>query len=190
MNHNPYEPPQSQLQNERIFKTPIIVPLSVIAVIGIYLGYIYFHQRSVETGIFEIIKNYSFEIFLLCQAGFLFSLFYSKIKLEGFLSKHPVISTGASLELLKPILRTNMYLALINMFFMFLGSLAAIMTIANHSLMKVITVSVLFIFTNRMMKLYKPVEEKTKQIKCTDRTLNSELESILNCWLHKAKPNF
>ncbi|MCG8427914.1 MAG: hypothetical protein MI754_11210 [Chromatiales bacterium] len=92
---NPYAPPQATKQ--RVFKTPIIVPLSVLMVVLIYGGYALFFLTGEETGLFAGIKGISFELFLLCETGILTLIFYNKTLLNRFLTEHPVIDSRKAL---------------------------------------------------------------------------------------------
>lgn len=187
---NPYQPPKTQHTEKRVFKTPIITPISIVAVIAIYFGYTYFHFSNEESGIFEILKGSSFEIFLLCEFGLVSLILYNKRQLSDYLKKYPVVSNQISLNILHPIIRTNMYSSLFSLFFIALGSLTAIMTITNHGLVKGIVVAVFSIIAGIAMKVYTPLENELKQIECTDKTIDEELNKLLHCWQHKALPNF
>jgi len=185
---NPYRPPENK--NQRVFKTPLIVPLSVIMVVAIYAGYIYFFATSIETGFFAYLKGLSFEVFLLCEVGMVFLILYNKKHIEKFLFNYPKITNKKSLEVLKPIIRTNMYSSLFTLLFLGLGSLTAIMSILNHGSIKGLIVAVLSVGTAKLMSWYNPLEQKVKHIECTDELLEKELNDILQCWMHKPLPKF
>lgn len=185
---NPYHPPADS--HRRVFSTPIIVPISVLMVVTIYAGYILFHATSEETGLFALLKSISLEVFLLCEIGMSWLLLYNKRQLDGFLRDFPVIEDRKAIEILKPIVRTNMYSSLFMFLLMALGSLTAIMSILNHGLLKGVLVAVFCVMTAKLISWYTPSEEDTKQIECTDETLEVELNSMLQCWMHKPLPDF
>ena len=106
------------------------------------------------------------------------------------MSEHQSIQDRQVLEKLKPIVRTNMYSALFNLFFLGLGSLTAIMSILNHGLIKGVIVAILSLVVMILVKWYNSSEEQMKQIKCSCEDLDVELNSMLQCWLHKPFPNF
>ncbi|QMU61730.1 MAG: hypothetical protein GKR92_08485 [Gammaproteobacteria bacterium] len=188
---NPYSAPKSQDKNRRDFKTPIIVPVSVVMVLTIYVGYwIFTLNGGVETGLLASLKGAAFELFLVSETCMIAIILYGKKKLETFLHDHPVIENGVALEILKPIARENMYSALILFFFLGLGSLTAIMTLLNNGIIDCIVVVILGIVTAVLIRIYTPIEESIKQIECTDETLENELSNLLNCWMNKAFPNF
>lgn len=185
---NPYLPPKNS--QKRIFKTPIIVPISVILVVLIYAGYIFFYATSEETGLFAYLKSISFEVFLLCEVGIVSLILYNKKQLDNFLYNYPSIDNRNSLECLKPIVRTNMYSSLFMLIFLSLGSLTAIMSILNHGLVKGILVVILSLSVAKLINWYNSSEQKIKYIGCSDESLEKELNDILQCWLHKPFPNF
>jgi len=180
----------SKQKQIRVYKTPLLVPLSVIMVILIYVGYIYFFFTSEETGVFAVLKNLSFEVFIFCELGILSMIIYNKRKLDKFINVFPVIETEDSLEILKPIIRTNMYSSLFSFFFMALASLTAVMTIFNQGGIMSLIVIVLSVLISIFLKWYKPTEERVKHITCTNELLASELDEILDCWVHKLFPKF
>jgi hypothetical protein len=185
---NPYLSPKEN--TKRVFKTPIIAPLSVIMVVAIYAVYIYFHTTSEEIEIFVYLKSISFEVFLLCEAGIVFLILYNKKQLDSFLHNFPSIENRHSLECLKPIARTNMYSSLFVLVFLALGSLTSIISILNHGLLKSILVALLTILAAKLLKWYVSSEQKIKHIECSDESLEKELNDILQCWIHKPFPNF
>jgi len=188
---SPYKSNNAQeITERRVFKTPIIVPLSISMVILIFLGYplLSFLDGNVE--VLESLKSISFEVFVLCNFGLISLIITSKKHLNQFLNTYPVIQDFQALEAFKPVARTNMYSALIGFFFMGLGSLTAIMTIVNLGFMKSIIVVVLTIIAAIMMSRYTALEEKVKQIECVDENLEEELRAILDCWMNKALPDF
>ena len=185
---NPYKSPKTSQQ--RVFKTPIVVPLSVVMVVVIYFSYTFFFFNHEEGGVFLLLKNISFELFILCEIGIISAVIYNKKQIDSFLVEYPAINTKSAIEKLKPIVRTNMYSALSTLFFLGFGSLAAIMSILNYGSFKGVIVAVLSIATAMLMKWYNRSEESIKQIECTDQCLEAELNNILECWLHKPFPNF
>lgn len=176
--------------NGRVFRTPLVVPLSVIMVVAIYAGYIYIYATSEGAGFFGYLESIAFEVFLLCEVGMVSLILYNKRQLDDFLREVPVIESRKCLERLKPIVRTNMYSSLFMIVFLALGSLTAIMSILNHVAWKVILVATLSVATARLINWYNPSEEKAKQIECADENLEGELNSVLQCWVHKVLPNF
>lgn len=185
---DPYRPPAGE--PTRVFKTPIVVPLSVIMVIAIYAGYILLHVSGEEVGVFPYLQSISLEVFLLCEIGMVSLIACNKAQLDGFLKQYPTIANRQALDALKSIVRTNMVSALFMLAFLALGSLTAIISILNHGLAKAILVAVLSIATARLLSWYNPLEEKVKQIECRDAALEIELNEVLQCWMHKPFPNF
>lgn len=189
---NPYRAPESSLKNSlrRTFSTPLIAPLTILMVVFIYAGYTYYFFTSEQTGIFAYLKSISFEIFIACQTGIILLTFFIKKQLDNFFNQHPIIKDKMSLEVLKPVVRTNMYSALLQLFFICVSALTAVMSILNYGGMISIVVIVLAIFTGRITKWARKSEENLKQIECPDEALEKELNDILHCWLHKPLPNF
>lgn len=185
---SPYKPAKSA--QGRVFVTPLIVPLSVVMVIVIYAVYVFFYANNMDLGFFDYLKNISFEVFLLCEVGTISLLIYNKSTLDRFLSKHPTIQDKQTLETLKSIIRTNMYSALFVLFFLGLGSLTAIMSILNHGAIKGIIVAVFSLAAMVIINWYNRSEEKVKHTECLNDELEVELNSMLQCWLHKPFPDF
>lgn len=185
---NPYKPPNSN--QPRVFKTPIIAPLSVLMVILIYFGYSFIFFSGQDSGIFDLIKLISFELFVLCEVGIFSAIIYNKFKIDSFLNKYRMIDSKEAIEDLKKIVRTNMYSALFTLAFLGLGSLTAIMSILNLGAVKGFVVALLSIAAMVAMRWYNKSEENIKQIECSEESFEIELKSIFNCWLHKAFPNF
>jgi hypothetical protein len=117
-------------------------------------------------------------------------IFHNKDKVDSFLKKHPEIRHRRALEELKPIIRTNMYSALFTIVFLALGTLTAIMTILNETYVMGVIAAVLCVAAAKAMSWYSPSEEALKQIECLDPDIEEELDLMLQCWLHKALPNF
>lgn len=174
----------------RVFKTPIIVPLSIACVILVYVGYPLLRLFDVEMSILEAIKGITFELFLLCNAGLFSLVLLSKKHLTAYLARYPIITDRESFDALKPIARTNMYSALMSLLFLCVGSLAAIMTIINFSWLTSITVVVMSLVTSMMFNAYNGLEQRIKQLECTEDKLEEELELILDCWMNKPFSNF
>jgi len=174
----------------RVFKTPLIVPLLVVMVVAIYAGYIFFYATNKETQFLSYLKGISFEVFLLSEFGMLSLILYNKKQLDDFLYHFPIIDNRNGLEMLKPIVRTNMYSSLFMILFLAIGSLTAIMSIVNHGLNKGILVGVLSIATAKAINWYNPSEQKIKHIECADESIEVELNNMLQCWMHKPFPNF
>lgn len=189
---NPYTPPESSLQNSqrRTFKTPLITPISIIMVIGIYVGYTYFHFSDSNSDLFAFLKLVSFEIFLGSQIGMVLLTILIKRKIDAFLDSHPTINNQASLDELKPVARTNMYSSLIFFFLLGLGSLAGIMAIYSYGGLISIAVVILVLVTGRIAKWGSKSEDRIKQIQCDDPVIEKELNAILHCWDSKPFPKF
>ncbi|ABD79967.1 hypothetical protein [Saccharophagus degradans] len=185
---NPYRPPKPT--EKRVFKTPIILPLSIAMVILIYAAYIFLHTTNAELGALAYVKTVSFEVFILCDVGIVLLILYNKKLIDIFLLEHPTIENKQSLERLKPIVRTNMYSSLFLLLFLALGSLTAIMAILNHDLIKGVIVAILSVITAIIINWYNPSERKVKHIETEDEQLEKELNAILQCWMHKPFPNF
>ncbi len=181
---------QSNIPAKRVFKTPIVVPFSIIMVVVIYAGYIYVSATGEESEFLSYLKNISFQVFFLCELGMVCLIFYNKKQLEDFWCRFSSIDSRHSLECLKPIVRTNMYSSLFMLVFLGLGSLTAIMSILNFGLIKSVVVGVLSVVTAILIQWYNPSEQKIKHIKCSNESLAQELDDILQCWMHKPLPNF
>ena len=189
---NPYKAPESNLKNppKRIYKTPIIVPLSILIVVCIYAGYSYVYYAGVDQSRFAFFKNISFGVFVGTQIGMNLLAIVTMRQIDAFLKEHPSISSRSSLESLKPIARTNMYAALLYFFFLALGSLAAIVAILKFGGIISISVAVLAVATVILAKWASRAEERLKQIECSNPEVEKELNEILHCWQNKPFPNF
>ncbi len=185
---NPYKPPKTA--PKRVFHTPIIVPISIVMVIGVYVGYSLFYQQWGENSLLITFQSISFELFLLCDVGMIVLTAINQRILKGFLQRFPVVDDGIALEQLKLVARTNMYSALLNFLFLALGALMAIMTIIHYSYPFAITVVVLSILVSVMNKWYSKYEEAVKHIETANDVLETETAAVLDCWMHKALPNF
>jgi hypothetical protein len=185
---NPYLPPANN--QKRVFKTPLILPLSVLMVVAIYAGYAFVYLTGRDAGILSFVGAISFEVFLLCQIGMVSITLYNKKQLDAFLREFPALVSRSGLETLKPIVRTNMYSSLFMIVFLALAALAAIMSILNHGVLKGVLVAVLSFATGKLINWYKPSEEKVKHIQCNDEELEAELNGVLQCWMHKPLPDF
>lgn len=159
-------------------------------VVSIYIGYVIFFFNSEETELFAHFKEISFKVYLLCEMGMILVISFNKKLLDDFLKKHPVIDGELAIKRLKPIIRMNMYSVLFLLLFLGLGALTAVMSILNHGLAISLIVVALSILLSRVMKWYNHSEESVKQIECTNSTLENKLREILECWIHKALPNF
>lgn len=180
----------SKKKKRRLFSPSIIVPISSAMVISIYIGYIIFFFNSKEAGLFPHFKEISFKIYLLCEMGMVLIISFNKKLLDDFLKRHPVIDGEIAIRRLKPIVRMNMYSVLFLLLFLGLGALTAVMSIFNHGLGISLIVVALSMLLSKVMKWYNHSEERVKQIECTNSTLENKLRAILECWIHKALPNF
>ena len=187
-----YKPPESNLSKpqKRTFRTPLIVPLTVLMVVCIYAGYAYYHFTAEEKGLFQLFASISFEVFVGTQIGMIFIALFTKQQLDKFLELYPSISDQASLDKFKPVARTNMYLSLVNLFLLGLGALTAIMSILNYGGLVSIIIVILALATGRVTKWCTESEERIKQIECADSKLEKELNEIFYCWQNKPFPNF
>jgi len=174
----------------RVFKTPLIVPISVIMVIVLYVGYAFYYLLSDQGSFLATLKEISFEVFLLCEFGMISIILYNKRQLQNFLLENRVIDNVSTLEKLKPIIRTNMYSALFVFVFLGLGTITAIMAFIHHGITIGIIVAVLSNLTFFILKWYAPIEEQAKQIKSSDKLLEGELDKIIHCWMQKLFPDF
>jgi len=177
-------------ETQRVFKTPIIVPLSVILVIIIHFGYILLYASGMDQGFLSAVSEVSFEVLALSEIGLISIIFHNKTKIDSFLKKYPKINSRAAIKELKPILRTNMYSSLLAFVFLALGTLSAIMTIINDTFVMSLIAVALVVAASKAFKWYKPSEHELKQIECPNSELEKELNEILECWLHKALPTF
>lgn len=176
--------------NRRLFKTSVAVPLSIAMVLIIMLGYPIVEIFHKKVGLLESFKPITLEIFIVCQIGLCSLVLLTKKQLKMFLYRYPIIESREALEAFKPVARTNMYAALLAFLFLGIGTLAGIMTLINHGLWIRIVVVIFFIATSTMFAYYNALEEKIKQIECNDEDLEVEFRKILECWLHRAFPNF
>jgi len=177
-------------KDRRVFRMPIIVPLSVIMVMIIHFGYILVSTSGIDQGFLSLISEISFEALVLSEVGILSVIVHNKGKVDLFLKKHPVINSRAAVDELKPILRTNMYSALLTLVLLAIGSLSTIMTIVNDTYLMGIIAAGLCVAAAVAINWYNPSEQKLKQIECPNSELEKELEEIFECWFHKALPNF
>jgi hypothetical protein len=174
----------------RVFKTPIIVPLSVIMVIIIHFGYIFLYASGIDQGFLSSVSEVSIEVLALSEIGIISMLFHNKGKVDSFLKKHPKINSRAAINELKPILRTNMYSSLLALFLLAIAVLSAIMTVIHDTFVMSLIAVALVVSVSAAFRWYKPSEQKLKQIECTNSELEKELEEIFECWLNKALPDF
>ena len=184
------EQTEHSTNNIRVFKTPLIVPISIIMVIVFYVGYALYFFTSEQAGFLANLKEISFEVFLLCELGMISIILYNKKQLGNFLLENQVIDSTVTLEKLKPIIRTNMYSALFVFLFLGLGALTAIMAFIHNGIKVGIAVALLSNLTFFIMKWYTPVEEQVKQLKSSDKLLEKELDDIIHNWMQKLFPNF
>lgn len=185
---NPHQPHESTVK--WIFKTPIIVPISVIMVITFYIGSTFFFFASEDMGKSSYLKRISFEIFLLCEIGIISAIFHNKRLLDEFLSAHPVIEGKVAIEKLKPVIRTIMYSMIFHLVILAIASLTAITSIFHHGLAHSLVVIILSVATGRLIRWYKTSEEAIRKIECSQKSLKPELDHMLDCWLRKPLPNF
>lgn len=177
-------------KTNRVFKKSLIVPISVVMVIVIHFGYILLNTSGLNQGILTSLQNISFEVLVLCEVGILSLIFHNKGKVDLYLNTYSEVNSREALETLKPIIRTNMYSALFTMFFLALGTLTAIMTIMNDTSLKGNIAAALCVIAAVAINWYNPSEQKLKQIPTANRELEEELTEIMECWMHKAFPNF
>ena len=180
----------SDHHNRRVFKTPIVVPLSVLMVVVIYFGYPLLEFFGDTTGLLDNIKSRTLELFILCEIGLIGLILTGKKQLIKFLAKYPAIHNRESLEAFKVVARTNMFSALLCFTFLGAGALTGIMTIVNYSFFPSALVGILCIVASVAITIYNGYEQRMKQIECLDEELEDELESVLDCWFNKAFPNF
>ena len=181
---------QTSSSPQRVFKTPIIVAVSVIAVILIYAGYALLYHTGTQPGYFAVFIDHAFKLFLMFELGTIVLLMYNKTLVSRFLEQHPSIKSKSALEDLKPVLRTNMYSSLCGFGFLAMTSLTAIMTILNYPVLVATLVVILSVVTIWTMQQYKPYEERLKQIRCDEEQLEQPLNQLLESWQHKALPDF
>jgi hypothetical protein len=180
----------TELDEPRVFTTPLVVPISVAMVICIYLGYTSFHFSGGDLGIFEHFVGAAFTVSLLSQVGIVGTLMYNSKLLQNVFINSPVISQQSQIEELKPVVRTNMYSALFVFFMMATGALSAIVSIINDEwVYKIIVMSLGFV-TMSVMARYTSVEERIKNLPAETPELERELNKVLQCWMHKPLPNF
>lgn len=176
--------------SDRIFKESLLVPIAVVMVVVIHIAYILLSASGVNQGLLSSLIDISFEVLVLCEIGMMSMIFHNKGKIDSYLNTYDRIDSQKALETLKPIVRTNMYSALFTFLFLALGTLTAIMTIINDTYIKGVIAAVLCIASAIAINWYNPSEKKLKQIPTTSPELEEELKNILECWIHKAIPNF
>ncbi|MDO3386133.1 hypothetical protein QWI17_09825 [Gilvimarinus sp. SDUM040013] len=183
------ETPVENSQRRRL-KTPVVVPLSIAMVSVLVLGYPLLKILRADIGILESFEPISLPLFALSQIGLCVLVILTARELKTFLYRYPVIDSVESLQALKPVARTNMHAALLAFFFLGVGSLSGIMALINNGIGVKIVVFIIYIATMVLFAIYNSIENKVKQIECMDESLETELRKILDCWLHKALPNF
>jgi hypothetical protein len=176
--------------NRRVFKTPIVVPISVLMVILIYTGYSVMAILGESSSLLEGLKSETLILFVFFYIGLIGLIWSGRKHQIRFLDKYPAIHNEAALEEFKVIARTNMYSALLSFLFLGAGSLMAIMTIINYGWLERIVVFILIFTAGIMVNIYNGYEERMKQIECLDQGLEEELESVIDCWMNKAFPDF
>jgi len=180
----------TELDDRRVFTTPLIVPISIAMVICIYFGYTTFHFFGSGLGIFEHFVGAAFTVFLLSQVGIIGTSVYNSKLLQNVFIKCPVISQQSQIEDLKPVIRTNMYSALFVLFMMTTGSLSAIVSIINDEWVYKIIVMILGFITMSVIGRYSAIEERIKNLPAKSPELEQELNKVLQCWMPKPFPNF
>ena len=159
-------------------------------VLAIFFGYVVLYVTGADRDYLGFLNVVCFEVFLLCGIAMLSLIVANKVMLDRFLIAVPVIRTASDLDKLKPVVRANMYWSLVTILLLAVGSLSGVMTLFTKELTAGICVAVLTTATALVSHWYQPSEEKVKQIKCLDESIEEELNDILQCWMHQALPKF
>jgi len=176
--------------NRRVFKAPIIVPLFILIVVMISIGYPVLEYLGNTEEMWEDLKSSSFLIFLLCEFGLLGIIFTGRKHLVEFLAKYPAIHNQESIDAFKVIARTNMFSTLMVFLFGALGLLTGIAAMIYGGWTEKIITSLAFTAVSVATAFYTGYEQRIKQIECLNEKFEDELESVLDCWFNKAFPNF
>lgn len=185
---DPYR--KSELKARRVFKTPLIVPISIIMVLVIYVGYTLIHISGSSVGILESFKGAAFATCVVAQLSLISLSVFNTNLLKNYFIQTPMISVQAEIEALKPIVRTNMYCALLVLFLLVVSAISTIMTIINDDWLFKGIVLLLSFASAMSFNASAQVENVIKNIEVSDSELEPELNSILQCWMNKAFPTF
>ncbi len=176
--------------NRRVFKAPLIIPVSVAMVLVLMLGYPLLELLHKKVGFLDLLKPIMLELFVVSVIGKWSLVVLAKNKLKAFLYRYPIINSREALEALKPIVRTNMYTTLVAFLFLGVGTLSGIMSLLNEGIITRVVVLIMMFGTSFVFAYYSRLEERVKQIECNDENLEKELRRIFDCWMHKAFPDF
>ncbi len=181
---NPYKPPNAPPRRE--FKTP----MAWLLMLGVGLGFILALYFGGTPKSFHILVGISFEVFLVCSACHMAIIVYGKKSLDQYLAKYSVIDTQRAIDALKPIIRSNMYLALLSGTIAVLGGMAGVVAAVSQGPVKMAIVVGVLLLSRRVVSWYAKSEECVKQIECRDPSLEAETSRLLTCWINRVLPNF
>jgi len=171
--------------NQRVLMTPILIPLSLVMVILIFVGYATFQISVNGFGMWEGFKEYALPILVLCGFGVIAQLWTSRKYLLDFLARFPAIQNQESMDALKVIVRTNMFCTLMLIFLMVLGFLSWFLVVNDGNIPAKIFAMLLVFFTLFLFSIYSECEKRVKNIECLNKNYEDELESVLHCWFYR-----
>ena len=185
---NPYQPPEAPLR--RMHRTPLwlaaVMVLLPFAVVGLYVALAVHGGGSWLAALMPL----AMPLYLLTVATILGLVAYNYQLQDRFLEKHPVVDGPLALETLKPVVRTNMISALMVFALLILLAASAVLTMFASGWLGNAVVIGLGVVTVAVFRLSNVLEERLRQIGCTDPALEPELSALLRCWVEKVWPDF
>lgn len=180
---------------KRHFHTPMIEKL--FGFLSLFILIVFsavLFSSDPEHDVFYSVKKISFQVFLLCASVIIFLTLCNHFLLSGFLKKYQQIDTIFAIEELKPLLKINMYSALLLMPLQLVCLAIGIITLSNAFSRNLPIVGAVVIGLSIALVIieirYGKVAADIKQIPSDNENLEKRLRKILNCWMTKALPNF
>lgn len=171
-----------------VYSAPVILPLVTLLLTVMYAGYVI--DKPSPQGPFDYLKAMSLGIFLLNQTGQLLTCLYAKWQLDGFLKRHPVIQSQEELEMLKPLIRTNMYFVPSVFLYFGLAIPTGLICLSQKEPVQVGIVIVTWIVTSLAGVWCSASEKKIRSLECANPQLKRALERLSESWVNRAFPDF
>ncbi len=177
--------------NERKRKHNLLIRelLTVVLLLAYALLLLYCLRES-DWGPLALVRQNLFLTFCLNMGGMLCCLLYIEQRMDLFLRGDPVLENPESMEQLKQVLRTEMYLT-IPAFLMTGNAIGTgIGILAYYDLLKGGLVLVIWFFSMPLLSWCSHTQKKIYQIECKNRNLEPELELLIKNWSTRIFPNF
>ncbi|NVK87426.1 MAG: hypothetical protein HWE13_04840 [Gammaproteobacteria bacterium] len=189
---DPYRPPKNLSQ--RVFKTPLISVLLVFLVIALFLGFWILKANQRSLALVDVLADKAFIVCLLSYLAYTLLAITNASNIRRFLKSTPAITNPDDLARLKPVIRTNMYSALLTMVLLILITVLTIVVLLGEQLLESILVMLCSIVVTVLLYGYGQLEQRLKQIPIVSDNSESELaketERLLTCWVEKLLPDF